>query len=252
MRVPPPIRHRDSLHQVNRDGIAYTFGDLKNSIPFTATPRDELTKLQTRGYFTEAPLLLSAGAWTAHSPIEITSSTSIHMIGSGFHTSIRCGARNSAGAMLLSGSGITIENMRFVRDSNSGVPDAGFLLLLRASSITIRNCWFDGRNALNAIHGTLSDKTTIESCIFSGGAGDIIYLRDSDDAMIKNNRFIPAGGWTNNAINLDSTNTAVAAERCNDCVVVGNHVGGPHRIRYNTSGAHAVASNNTAAVIVNY
>lgn len=247
------IKHqRINRHELNRNGVVYGYRDQESGVPFKASPRDSIGKLAVNRYFSRSPLYLSAGLWSVYSPMRVTSDNKIHIIGEGYHTVLRCGTENATGILNVTGEEVTIEGVRFVRDSTSTTVDRGVLLSISSDRITIRNCWFDAGNALTAISGTLVDKVTIESCIFEGGAGDIIYLKDSDDAMVKNNRFVPAAGRTQNVINLDSTNVAVAAERCNDCVVVGNHVGGVYDIRYNASGAHAVVGNNTSANLVAY
>ena len=247
------VKHqRFNRHELNRDGTVYSYRDQERGIPFRASPRDAIGRLSVNRYFSRSPLRLSDGLWSVYSLMNITSDNKIHIIGSGYHSVLRCGTGNDIGILNVSGAEVTIEGVRFVRDSTSATADVGVLLNLRGNRATIRNCWFDAGNAQTAFSGTLADKVTIESCIFEGGAGDIIYLKDSDDAMVKNNRFVPSAGRTQNVINLDSTDVAVAAERCNDCVVVGNHVGGVYDIRYNVSGAHAVVGNNTSANLVAY
>ena len=252
MRRPFVKHQRFNRHEINNDGTVYGYRDQERGIPFRASPRDDIAKLAVNRHFSRSPLYLSDGLWSVYSPMNITSNNNIHIIGTGYHTVLRCGVDNASGALDITGNDVTIEGVRFVRDSTSPTPDRGVLMTLRGSRVTIRNCWFDASNALTAISGTLTDKVTIESCIFEGGAGDIIYLKDSDDAMVKNNRFVPAAGRTQNVVFLDSTDTGVVAERCNDCVVVGNHVGGVYDIRYNTTGAHAVIGNNTSANLVTY
>lgn len=252
MRIPAKIYRKKQAHDLSRDNLVYQFEDLVNTLPHRLTPRDDLSYQESKAYFADSQMILSAGEWTVHSAMDIDSNNGIYITGSGYHTILNCGTRNTAGIMVVNGNDVVIENIKFSRTTDSAIPDVGSLLHVTGQRVVIRNCWFDASNALNAITAAVADNLTIESCVFDGGAGDIVYVLDSDNTMVKNNRITPAGGWALNTVNLASTNTAVVAQRCNDGIVVGNHVGSAMRIRHNTTGAHMVAGNNTSAVLVAY
>lgn len=252
MRIPAKIYRKKQAHDLSRDNLVYQFEDLVNTLPHRLTPRDDLSYQESKAYFADSQMILSAGEWTVHSAMDIDSNNGIYITGSGYHTILNCGTRNTAGIMVVNGNDVVIENIKFSRTTDSTIPDVGSLLHVTGQRVVIRNCWFDASNALNAITAAVADNLTIESCVFDGGAGDIVYVLDSDNTMVKNNRITPAGGWALNTVNLASTNTAVVAQRCNDGIVVGNHVGSAMRIRHNTTGAHMVAGNNTSAVLVAY
>jgi hypothetical protein len=252
VRIPAKIHRKKQGHSLSGENLVYHFEDLVNTLPHRLTPRDDLSYQESKVYFSESQMILSPGEWTIHSAMTMDSDNGIYITGSGYHTILKCGPKNREGVMVVNGDDVVIENVKFSRTTDSIVPDLGSLLHVTGERVVIRNCWFDASNALNAITANVADNLTIESCVFDGGAGDIVYVLDSDNTMVKNNRITPAGGWALNTIHLASTNTAVVAQRCNDGIVVGNHVGGAFRIRYNTSGAHMVAGNNTSAVLVGY
>jgi hypothetical protein len=205
------------------------------------TPKDQVDTWISHPHFREAPILLDYGRWDVHSPL-LMSADNTHLIGSGYHSVIRMGSANQTFAMNISGNGVVIENVRFVRD----IAPTVYLLQITGEDVTIRNCWFESSGASGCILANVADRLTIDSCIVSGGARDMIYVLDSDESVITDNRLIPPAGYGAFAINLDSTNTAVAAQRCNDAIVANNHIGA-HAIRYNNTGVHLIADNNNTA-----
>ena len=252
MIIPPAYLRKKQGASITEGNMVYQFEDLVNTLPHRLTPYDDLSYQESKAYFSQSQMILSAGEWTVHSAMAMDSNNGIYITGSGYHTILKCGPDNREGIMVVNGDDVVIENVKFSRTTDSRVPDVGSLLHVTGERVVIRNCWFDASNALNAITANVADNLTIESCVFAGGAGDIVYVLDSDNTMVKNNRITPAGGWALNTINLASTNTAVAAQRCNDGIVVGNHVGSGMRIRHNTTGAHMLAGNNTSAILVAY
>ena len=252
MIIPRQYLGKRQGSSITEGNMVYQFEDLVNTLPQRLTPYNDLSYQESKAYFSQSQMILSAGEWTVHSAMVMDSDNGIYITGSGYHTILKCGPNNTAGVMVVNGDDVVIENVKFSRTTDSRVPNVGSLLHVTGERVVIRNCWFDASNALNAITATVADNLTIESCVIDGGAGDIVYVLDSDNTMVKNNRITPAGGWALNTIHLASTNTAVVAQRCNDGIVVGNHVGGAFRIRYNTSGAHMVAGNNTSMIPAAY
>lgn len=235
---------------MSRENLVYHFEDLVNTLPHRLTPRDDLSYQESKVYFSESQMILSPGEWTIHSAMTMDSDNGIYITGSGYHTILKCGPNNTAGAMVVNGDDVVIENVKFSRTTDSTAPAVGNLLSITGQRVTIRNCWFDGSNAQISISANLADDLIVESCVFDGGWGTAIYLKDCDTAMIKNNRVYP--GHLARAIFLDCTDKAVPIQRCNDAVIVANHVGSTMIIEYNVSGAHMVAGNNNSANLVAY
>jgi hypothetical protein len=252
VRIPAKIYRKKQAHDLSRDNLVYQFEDLVNTLPHRLTPRDDLSYQESKAYFADSQMILSAGEWTVHSVMDIDSNNGIYITGSGYHTILNCGTRNTTGIMVVNGNDVVIENIKFSRTTDSAIPDVGSLLHVRGQRVVIRNCWFDASNALNAITAAVADNLTIESCVFDGGRGDIIYLLDSDNLVVSNNRITPAAGWGLNAINFASTAVGVPAQRCNEGIILGNHVGGVYDIRYNALGTHRVTGNNFNANLVAY
>jgi len=252
MIIPPVYLGKRQGFSINEGNMVYQFEDLVNTLPHRLTPYDDLSYQESKAYFSRSQMILSAGEWTVHSAMVMDSDNGIYITGSGYHTVLKCGPNNSTGVMVVNGDDVVIENIKFSRTTDSVTPDVGALLHVTGERVVIRNCWFDASNALNAITASVADNLTVESCVIDGGAGDIVYVLDSDNTMVKENRMIPAAGWGANAIFLASTNTAVVAQRCNDGIIVGNHVGSGSRIRHNNTGAHMLAGNNTSAILVGY
>ena len=255
MMIPPAYLGKKQGASITEGNMVYQFEDLVNTLPQRLTPYNDLSYQESKAYFSQSQMILSAGEWTVHSAMVMDSDNGIYITGSGYHTILKCGPNNTAGVMVVNGDDVVIENIKFSRTTDSSVPNVGSLLHVTGERVVIRNCWFDASNALNAITATVADNLTIESCVIDGGAGDIVYVLDSDNTMVKENRIVPVAGWDSvayNAIFLASTNTGVVAQRCNDGIIVGNHVGSGSRIRHNNTGAHMLAGNNTSAILVGY
>ena len=199
------------------------------------TPTQSVGLWAAHGHYKQLPLALSPGSWNLHER-DIVSADSIHIVGSGFQTGLIMSPVNTTGCLSVSGSSVVIENLRFQGST-------GTLLNVSGSSVTIRNCWFEGSGDANCVTVT-SNYFTLESCTIVGGSANMVVVANSDNAIINNNRFYPPAGFGSYGIFLSSTDPAVAANRCDYCVIVGNHMGSASvDIRYNATGNHVVTGN---------
>ena len=217
--------------------------------PYHLGPSDSLEGWQFKASYFDSPMRLSEGTWHVRSTMEIKRSN-LHIVGSGYHTVFQAIPTNSSisdGLLKISGNNVIIEGVRF---DDGGIVMDGLITGSSVTSLTLRGCWFDASVSTYLTKMTLADSLVIEKCVgtHTGGSGAGLYALDSDDVMIQNNRVTSV----RNGVNLDSTNTAVAAQRCNEGIVVGNHVGASGIIRYNSGGSHRVLANNVNATLTTY
>jgi hypothetical protein len=227
------------------DDVLRRVSYLEGAIPAVVGPSQSPQKVLSHPHFREAGLHLRPGTWHVNQGGFSTSNTYEHVVGSGYHTNI---ASNGGASSLwsITHDGALLENIRFTSATLA-------VTIVGADDVTIRNCWFEGTDMLYHILATNADRLRIEGCLFEGGSDSGVKLTDSDDAIIVNNRILDVNRSASAyAINLNSTVDGAADTRCNDCIVVGNHVTSSGSIRYNTTGSHAVTGNNTGATLDTY
>jgi hypothetical protein len=246
MKFPPVLPQRRHAGGLSKGNVPERLDAIEKKFRWRLNAREDFAAWSSHPHFAESPVLLDVGQWSIHNNITISKSN-IHISGFGYHTVIKAGTTNADGILTISGDNVIIENVRFWKEN---ALDA-LMLHITGNSVTIRNCWFDGNANTNCILANVADKLTVDSCYFNGGTRDIIYVLDSDESVISNNRVVPPAGFGGIAIHLASTNTAVAADRCNDAIVSNNHVGA-HVIRYNNTGLHVIADNNNTATTTGY
>tara|TARA_R100000808_G_scaffold22139_1_gene48039 strand:+ start:154 stop:903 length:750 start_codon:yes stop_codon:yes gene_type:complete len=247
-KVPNLYFWKNSFEYIGEQGVQ-AYQNTSTNYPYHLGPSDSPEGWQFKTAFAESPMRLSAGTWHVNRTMTLKRDN-LQIIGSGYHTVMQVNsskANVSSGIFAITGDNVLIEGVRF----EGGVAGtSGLISASRAINLTIRNCWFTSSGATNLFYGNHADTLTIENCVFTQtkASSDAVYILDSDDVMVKNNRVTA----TRNHINLDSTNTAVAADRCDQGVVVANHVGVSGVIRYNTSGNHRVLANNASATLTAY
>ena len=109
MRRPLRSNIRKPRHEVTQENIAFQFESLANEVPLRLTPRDDISKMGVKAYFSQSPMLLSPGMWSVYGLMGITSNNNIHIIGSGYHTIFRCGVRNTDGVLSITGNDVVID-----------------------------------------------------------------------------------------------------------------------------------------------
>ena len=220
-KVPNLYFWKNPFEYIGEQGVQ-AYQSTSTNYPYHLGPSESPEGWQFKAAFSESPMRLSAGTWHVNKSM-ILKQDNLQVIGSGYNTVFQVNSSKadvSSGIFAIIGDNILIEGVRF----EGGAAGArGLVSAISASSVTIRNCWFTS-------------------------SSDAVYILDSDDVMVKSNRVAA----TRNHINLDSTNTGVAADRCDQGVVVANHVGVSGVIRYNTSGNHRVLANNASATLTAY
>ena len=201
-------------------------------------------------YFQEATLELDFGVWSVSETIDV-STDSVKIFGSGGHSVLEASASDPGTVMNISADAVILSGIKFRNTSAL----SGSLLNITGQFVYISNCVFEGFGRMNCINANLADNLTIKDCFFLSGDLNAVYILDSDNSVVNDNRmmFPPTfvGPVTDNAVFLASTNTAVAAQRCNDAIVANNHIG-TEVIRYNTTGAHQITGNNAASTATAY
>ena len=247
-KVPNLYFWKNSFEYIGEQGVQ-AYQSTSTNYPYHLGPSESPEGWQFKAAFSQSPMRLSAGTWHVNKTMTLKQDN-LQIIGSGYNTVFQVNSSKadvSSGIFVISGDNILIEGVRF----EGGAAGArGLISALSVSNLTIRNCWFTSSGATSLFYGDHADTLTIEDCVFTQtkATSDAVYILDSDDVIVKSNRVAA----TRNHINLDSTNTGVAADRCDQGVVVANHVGVSGIIRYNTSGNHRVLANNASATLTAY
>jgi hypothetical protein len=247
-KIPNLYYRQNAFEYIGEAGVQ-SYQDPSSIYPYHLDPSNSLEGWQFKGAYLSAPMRLSPGTWHVRSTLTIKKDN-LQIIGSGYHTVLQVSSSPfsvATGILAITGDNVLIEGVRFEGGSASML---GMIAASTVDSLTIRNCWFSSSGATNSLWFHHADKLTIENCVFSQtkASSDGMYILDSDDVMVKNNRVTA----TRNSINLDSTDVAVAAQRCNEGIAVANHVGVSGVIRYNASGSHRVLANNVNATLTAY
>ena len=228
-------------------GVVYPYPSDARDYPFHLTPIYQPDKWQHKAHYGNAPMLLSSGEWTVHGRMTLSKSF-LKMAGEGYYTVMKASSSNTAGIFHITGNAVSIKNIQFDMNGQSG---KAIEIADSVASVSIQNCAFLNLTNAYGIFGDNADRLTVENCYFAGGANDVIYVLDSNEVVVRNNRIIPGSGVE---INLDSTTAGTVGDQSNFGIVLGNHVGAGS-IRYNTtatSGNHQISGNNANATLVTY
>jgi hypothetical protein len=248
MKKPPVLYYSKNPSEFTHSDLVFKYQDMANNSPTRLTPVDQIDKWQTKAHFREAPMLLSPGEWTVHKTLALTK-PSLKITGAGYHTVFKASKVNTSGILSIAGEGTRISGIRFLMDTYGGGKVVE--VLDNANGVTISNCAFFCTQAAYGVYANLASNLTIENCYFTSGTNDVIYVLDSNNVVIRNNRIIPGSGVE---INLASTTAGTVGDQSNFGIVLGNHVGAGS-IRYNTtatSGNHQISGNNANATLVTY
>ena len=247
MKFPRKLVTREKGAQHVSGGVVYPYPSDARDYPFHLTPIYQPDKWQHKARYGNAPMFLSSGEWTVHGRMTL-SKESLKMTGEGYHTVFKASSSNSEGIFHITANAVGIKNVQF---NMNGRPGKAIEIADSVASVSIQNCVFVGLTNAYGIFGDNADRVTIENCYFAGGANDVIYVLDSNEVAIRNNRIIPGSGVE---INLASTTAGTVSQQSNFGIVSGNHVG-VGSIRYNTtatSGNHQISGNNANATLVTY
>lgn len=247
MKFPRTLVTREKGAQDTSGGVVYPYPSDARDYPFHLTPNYQPDRWQHKARYGNAPMYLAAGEWTVHGQMTL-SVASLKMTGQGYYTKFKASKSNTAGIFKITANAVGIKNVQFDMNGQSG---KAIEIADSVASVIIQNCIFTNLTNAYGIFGDNADRVTIDNCYFVGGANDVIYVLDSNEVMIRNNRIIPGSGVE---INLDSTTPGTVGAQSNFGIVLGNHVGAGS-IRYNTtatSGNHQISGNNANATLVTY
>tara|TARA_R100000306_G_C4363401_1_gene136442 strand:+ start:284 stop:1039 length:756 start_codon:yes stop_codon:yes gene_type:complete len=251
MKKPPTLYYTQNPSEITHADLVYKYQDLASSFPSQLTPSDQPDKWQSKSYYSQAPMDLSAGEWTVHNRLTF-STNSLKVFGRGYHTVMKMSKTNTAGLLYITGHSVVISDMRFVANPYPTISSGKLIEIASGvNNVKIRNCGFDCTRGEYAIYADGATNLTIEDCYFTPGSNDVIYMLDCNNAVVRNNKITAGAGVE---INLASTGAGTVSTQSNFGIVLGNHVG-TGTIRYNTtatSGNHQISGNNANATLTTY
>jgi len=231
MNISTPFPVNTFLRGYNSDDVPARVNDIEQRFDYKFMPWQQWDRWINHPAFASRPMRLGPGEWHVADTLVIDT-PGVTVIGDPASSIMK--STSSSDILTISADNVAIIGVQFVLDEP---PISGAALNITGNDVIISNCFFNGRGVSKVINTNISDRLKIEHCYILGGTGDIIYVLDSDDVMIMNNRIINDRGGE--AINLASTVKGAVATRCNHALVSGNHIG-PTRISYNDNGSNNV------------
>ena len=135
MKKPPTLYYTQNPSEITHADLVYKYQDLASSFPSQLTPSDQPDKWQSKSYYSQAPMDLSAGEWTVHNRLTF-STNSLKVFGRGYHTVMKMSKTNTRGEYAIYADGatnLTIEDCYFTPGSND------VIYMLDCNNAVVRN-----------------------------------------------------------------------------------------------------------------